>query len=178
MKYFIGYLISDKAAEWHSNTAKKISEEFNTWKVYEKIPPHITIFYPEGVEDISAIRNYIQKWTEKHKISGSFRMSEFDHFDDRVVFAKVEADESTIKLVEDLRKGLKDMTGIAEDFPTWHPHATLAYKLSPKEIHKIWEYTNQFDKPNFTLPLDNITIFRYEGDLKWVVDESFALTQY
>ncbi|MBX4189379.1 2'-5' RNA ligase family protein [Candidatus Parcubacteria bacterium] len=178
MKYFIGHLISGKAAEWHTNTAKKISEKFNTWKIYEKIPPHITIFYPEGVEDINAIRNYIQDWTRKNKALGSFRLSEFDRFDDRVVFAKVEADESAIKAIEDLRKGLQDMTGITEDFPNWHPHATLAYKLSPEEINKIWEYTNELDKPNFTLLLNNITIFRYAEDQKWVVDESFLLPQF
>ncbi len=176
MKYFIGYLISGEVGEWHIGTAKKISDEFNTWKIYEKLPPHITIFYPEGVEDISGIRDFIKNWVQKSKASGNFYISDFDRFDDRVVFAKIDADKSVVNAVEDLREDLKNMTGITEDFPNWHPHATLAYKLSPEEINKIWAYTDKLDKPNFVLPFNNITIFRYEGDKKWVVDESFVLS--
>ncbi len=178
MKYFIGYLIQSEAAEWHISIAKKISDQFNTWKIYEKLPPHITIFYPEGVEDMSAIKSYIRDWIQKNKISGTFHISGFDHFDDRVVFAKIDADESTLKAIDGLREDLKKMTGVTEDFPNWHPHATLANKLSPDEINQIWAYTNKLDKPHFALPFNNITIFRYEGDQKWVVDESFALSQF
>ncbi len=177
MKYFVGYLIQGEVAEWHTNITKKISEKFNTWKVYEKIPPHITIFYPEGVEDISPIRNHIKDWTQKNKAPGNFYLSGLGHFRDRVVFAKVDSDESAIKAIEDLRKDLKNMTGITEDYPHWHPHVTLANKLTRQEINKIWEYVNQLDRPNFALPFNNITIFRYVGDQKWVVDESFALSQ-
>lgn len=178
MKYFIGYLISGAAAEWHINTTKQISEEFNTWKMYEKIPPHVTIFYPEGVEDISLIRKYIKDWTQKNKVLGSFHIAEFDRFDNKVVFAKVDANELALNAVEDLRNGLKNMTGIIEDFPTWHPHATLANKLSPEEINRIWEYVSKLNKPDFTLPFNNVTIFRYSEDQKWVVDESFGLSQF
>lgn len=177
MKYFIGYLISGEAAEWHTKTTKKISEEFNTWKIYEKIPSHITIFYPEGVEDITNIRNHIKNWVEKNRIPGNFYISGFDHFDDKVVFAKIELDEPVRKSVENLREGIRKISQIKnESFPDWHPHSTLINKLSPEEINKVWEYTDELEKPSFTLPFDNITIFKYLNDQRWVVDEVFKLS--
>ena len=140
MKYFIGFLLQGEVSEWHSATAKKISDEFNTWKIYEKLPPHITIFYPEGVEDITDTRNYIAEWVKNNKIPGNIHVSGFDRFDDRVVFAKTDVDEAVGKVVEDLRKNIKVVSGVTkEDFPIWHPHATLAYQLTPVEIENIWE---------------------------------------
>lgn len=179
MKYFIGYLIKGEAAEWQVNTAKKISEEFNTWKIYEKIPPHITVFYLEGVEDISGIRSYIKEWVKKNKIPGNFCISGFDHFDDRVIFAKIDADEFVKKSIENLRADFKNLVNIKnESFPNWHPHSTLANQLNSDEINRIWKFVNKLEKPNFTIPFNNVTIFRYEDDQKWVVDELFELSQF
>ncbi len=179
MKYFIGYLISGEAAEWHISITKKISDKFNTWKLHEKLPPHITIFYLEGVEDITEIRNYIKDWVEKNKVSGNFYMSDFDHFDDRVVFAKINVDESVVQTIKNLGEGIIRVSSVLdESFIDWHPHTTLANRLTPEEINNIWEYVNQLDKLNFTLPFNNITIFKFIEDQKWVVDESFELSQF
>jgi 2'-5' RNA ligase len=176
MKYFIGYLLQGEVAEWHANTARKIADKFNTWKIYEKLPPHITIFYPEGVEDITEVRNYIAGWVKNNKIPGNLYVSGFDRFEDRVIFAKIDADDSVNKAVEDLRTNIKNVSGVTEeDFPIWHPHATLAYKLTPMEIENIWDFTLSLDKPNFTIPFDNVTIFKFIGDKKWVVEESFKI---
>ncbi len=179
MKYFIGFLLKGEVSDWHIKTAKEISDKFNTWKIYEKIPPHITIFYPEGVEDITKIKNYIKEWTQKNKVSGNFYISGFDRFEDRVVFAKMEADKSVTKSIENLREGIRNIETIKdESFPDWHPHSTLANKLSSEDINKIWEYTDRLEKPNFIVPFDNITIFKYGGDQKWFVDECFELSRF
>lgn len=179
MKYFIGYLITGEAADWHIKTAKKIVEEFNTWKIYEKILPHITIFYPEGVEDITDIRNYIKKWSKENKTSGKIHITGFDHFDDRVIFAKIDADDSISNLVWKLRDGIRKTAVIKnESFPDWYPHSTLINKLESEKTNKVWKYTKNLEKPNFTLPFNNITIFKYVGDQKWVVDEVFELMPF
>lgn len=31
------------------------------------------------------------------------------------------------------------------------------------------------EKPDFTIPFDNVTIFEYAGDREWKILESFAL---
>jgi 2'-5' RNA ligase len=177
MKYFVGYLISGEAAEWHINLAKSISEKFGTWKIYEKLPPHVTIFYLSELEDLTPVRELLQNWTKEKTTPGNLVISDFDRFDDRVVFAKVEPDNEARDMAEELIRKLKEIPGMTqEDFPVWHPHATLAYKLTPPEINQIWEYVQTIPKPNFSIPFDNVTIFRFEGDMKWVAEESFNLS--
>jgi len=172
MDYFIGYLIQGEVADWHIDVAKKISEKFKIWKLHEKLPPHITIFYPFSTGDIRSIKNILKNWVQKRKVTGNFTISDFDHFDDNVVFAKVEIDDVVRKEVDHLRKTLKDIPEMpSDDFPIWHPHATLANRISPEEINKIWNYVQTLPKPSFLLPFDNVTIFRFEGDRKWVVEE-------
>jgi 2'-5' RNA ligase len=176
MKYFVGYLIRGAAAQWHIDTAKEISEKFNTWKIHQKIPPHLTIFYLDELENIDPVRNFLKEWSATAHVVGNFHLNGFDRFDDKVVFAKVEADNSIFSIVKNLRKEIKDITGITkEEFSHWHPHATLANRLPSEEIEKIWKYTMNLEKPDFTIPFDNVTIFEYAGDREWKILESFAL---
>lgn len=173
---FIGYLIQKEAAEWHINLTKDISNKFNTWKIYEKIPPHITIFQPFDSEDTSSIKSLLRDWSKDVTISGSFKLSGFDRFDDRVIFAKVDADKVAKEAVEKLREEIKKIPNMPEeDFPVWHPHATLINRLPPQEIEKVWSYIKGFEKPNFILPFDNITLFKFEGDRRWGIEESFKI---
>lgn len=175
MKYFIGYLIEGEAATWHINVVKNISEKFSTWKLHEKLPPHITIFYPFDAEDIKPVVNLLGNWTQNKKVPGNFSLSGFGHFDDKVVFAKAETDQSVKDIVKELQGILKELPKMPEEaFPIWHPHATLANLLSPQEINEIWDYVLTLEKPNFILPFDNVIIFsRFESDGKWVAEESF-----
>lgn len=174
MRYFIGYLIEGEAAAWHVNVAKNISDRFNTWKIYEKLPPHITIFYPFSTENIEPVENLLKEWTQSKKVPENFIISDFDHFEDKVVFAKVGIEQSVGWTVEELRRSLKLISGMpSEDFPIWHPHATLANRQSPEKINQIWGYVLTLKKPNFIIPFDNITIFRFEGDRKWVIEKIF-----
>jgi len=178
MKYFVGYLIQGETATWHINLAKNIADKFNTWKLHEKIPPHITIFYLSEVENILPVKNLLRDWVQNKKVSGNFTIQDFDHFEDRVVFAKTEPDDSVRSMIEGLIKRLKQIPSMTqEDYPVWHPHATLANKLTPEEINQIWEYVGTLEKPDFVIPFDNVTIFRFEGDQKWVMEESFKINK-
>ncbi len=175
MKYFIGYLIQGEVADWHNNLAREIAEKFNIWKVYEKLPPHITIFNTSYLENVEPVVNFLENWSRSRKIPGNFTMNDYDYFESRAVFAETEPDSPVRTVVEELIKDVKlipDMT--QEDFPFWHPHATLAYKITPEEINAVWEYVQTLKKPNFILPFDNVTLFRFD-DTKWIVEKTFRL---
>ncbi len=175
MKYFIGYLIPEPASTWHINLAKDIADKFNIWKIYERVPPHVTIYYLSELENIETVKYFIKAWIKDKKISGNFTIKDFGHFEDRVVFAKTESDDPIRSMIEELIKNIKLIPNmIKEDYPVWHPHATLAHKISPEEVKAIWEYVSNLEKPNFILPFDNITIFRFE-DEKWVIEESIQI---
>jgi len=169
--YFIGYLIEGEAADWHYRTAKEISDKFNTWKIHEKLPPHITIYAPFEAEELDKIRNILREWTEQ-PMAGNFILSGFEHFDDRVVVADIKTDEPVIESVNQLQKELSAFLSPPE-FPEWNPHATLAVRLEPEKINKIWQYVQTLPKPNFTLPFNNITLFKYAGERVWNIEQIF-----
>lgn len=176
MKYFIGHLIEGEAVLWHNTITKDIAEKFNIWKMYEKGPPHITIFYPFETEDIGPVANTIKQWLINKNIVGNFSITDFGYFDNSAVFATVRIDPAVKNLLDELKNLLTKIPGMPEDrFPLWQPHATLAYKISPEQIKEIWAYTHTLKKPNFINSFSNITIFRFENEKQWVVDKYFKL---
>lgn len=168
--YFVSYLIEGKTREWHLNLTKNISEIFNTWKIAEKIPPHITIFRPFDTENIESIYELIQNWKANQAIFGKFIISGFGRFEDQTIFANVIADQTAGDAINSLRLKLQNMPGMPpEDHPIWRPHATLAYKIKPAEINAIWEYISTLQKPHFEMTFNNIAILQSTGDRGWTV---------
>lgn len=178
MRYFIGFAIQEEAGKWHTALAKDISEKFDTWKIHEYIPSHITLYRPFNMDDVSPIKDLLRAWIQKYSVSGTLTLSGFDRFADRVVFAAVDMEKSTEDAIADIRQKIMAVLP-KEDFPNFVPHATLADNdVSPEKIEKIWEYVNTLPKPHFVVPFDNITLFRKEGEKGWVVDEVFPVNGY
>lgn len=176
MNYFIGYLMQGEVAEWHKNLTKHISEKFNTWKIYEKLPPHVTIFYPFSTNNPQPIKELMQEWAQSNPGLGNLTIRDFGRFDDKVVFAKVESSSLAHNATANLRALLLQMPGMPKpDFPTWNLHATIINRVTSEEIQNIWNYIQTLSKPNFSTPFDNVTIFRYAGERKWITDTSFKI---
>lgn len=175
MRYFVGHLLEGDVEAWHTAITNTLAEKFNTWKIQEICPSHITIFSEFETENIEAVSKTIDTVLSNAR-TGKYSISAFDYFDDRVVFAKIDPDTETISLVQRLREQLEKIPDIPKDkYVTWKPHATVAFRLSPKEITAIWNYVTTLEKPNFTAPFDNITVFRFENE-KWVVEKKFVIT--
>lgn len=172
MRYFIGFAIRGDVGAWHTSLVKDISEKFDTWKLHEKIPPHVTVFQTFETENPAPVKELLRDWARSRKIRGAIAITGFGRFDDRVVFAKIEPDEAAKNETEDLRGKIKALPGMPiEEFPEWHPHATMMSKVPPETIEKIWEYVSTFEEPHFVLPFNNVTLFRFEGDGKWIAEE-------
>jgi 2'-5' RNA ligase len=174
MKYFVGYLIRGQAAKWHTALSDDIANKFNIWRISDKNPPHITIYYPFEIEDISRVKNFLNGWISDHRMLGSVSISGFDRFEERVVFVKVRINDDTEKEIQKLQKALCEIAPLRDtraDQLGWHPHATLAYKIPEEKINEIWRYVKTLDTPKFVIPFDNISIFKWEVD-KWTIEES------
>jgi 2'-5' RNA ligase len=176
MIYFIGYLAPHEVAVWYENITKDISEIFDINKIYEYIPAHITIIPPFETSDVTVIEKYIEQWINNNATKESFKISDFGHFDDRVVYADVIAGAKMRESVSDFCLHFKE-TGIIpiSTYPLWHPHITLANHTTPDKIERIKEYVAAREKPDFVVPFNNITIFQRTDDAKWVVHKLFDL---
>lgn len=174
MRYFIGYLIQGEAGEWHRACAKDISEKFNTEKIGERIPPHITFVPPFDAEDISLIKDMLHEWIANRPVYGEFTLSGFGWFDDRTVFAAIEADKLVTDAVYELQTILRALPGMsAENQYPWRPHATLANHVRPSDTSAVREYVRALPAPHFVLLFDNATLFRRDEGGVWRVDEIF-----
>ena len=177
MRFFIGYLIQGPAAAWHREVSDEIAERFGIWKVTEKNPPHVTIYYPFETDDIGSVKDYLRTWLASHRSSGTIEISGFDRFDDRVIFARVGVDRSVEGEILALRRELAVIVPARDalwpDQLAWHPHATLAYKIPPETVRDIWNYVKTLPAPRFEAPFDNVTIFRWHGE-RWEIEEMLA----
>lgn len=174
MKYFIGHLIEGKFGTWHAAVTNDIAEKFNTWKIQDVCPSHITLFSEFEIDNIEAVENVIETViTNAH--TGKYSVSEFGRFEERAVFVKVDANKEVVSLVQKLRKNLEEIPSIPKDkHLIWGPHATVAFRLSPDEIAKIWNYVVTLEKPSFITLFNNITLFRLDTT-KWVVEKTFQI---
>lgn len=174
MQYFVGHLIEGEAGTWHATITNDIAEKFDTWRIQDICPSHITLFSTFEAENSKVVEDVINAVLSDAHV-GNYSIFEFDHFEDRAVFAKIRPDANVISLVQKLRGSLEQIPDIPEDkHPYWEPHATLAFRLPPEEITKIWNYVLTLKKPDFTASFDNIAIFRFENE-KWIVEKVFRI---
>jgi 2'-5' RNA ligase len=176
MKYFVGYLIEGEAAEWYNRVAGEISERFRTFKIHEKIPAHLTVYRPFECDNLAPINDVVSTWAAEYRNKSNFRVNDFDHFGSRVIFGKVEVDSRLVSYLERFRDVMKiqRITLTGENYPGWIPHMTLANYIEPRKFTKIWKHISTLDRPDFTLPFNNLTVFNKRED-GWEVGHSFPV---
>ena len=168
MQYFLGLHITGDAGAYLHELTKSISEHFGTWALHERVPPHITLFRPFDADDaqLQSVIETVQQWLAAQPMHG-FTISGFDRFDDKVVFADVQADPALVSRVEHLQRRLERLPQMPDERPHWHPHASIARLLPPEQIERIWEYVTQLEDFAFTVPLENVTVFHHPEQGRW-----------
>ncbi len=176
MKYFAGFLIEGEAAEWHSRLASEVARAIGSESLPDHIQPHVTVYYFGELNDTSDIMPILEKWAEQQQ-AAAFTLGGYGHFDTHTVFVKAETDDSTKQSIEDLRSKLKAVPNIADDHNTpWHPHASLARKLTLAQSEQALDYLSALPSPEFSLMFDRLILFRFENGT-YTVDRAFGLSQ-
>jgi 2'-5' RNA ligase len=174
MKYFIGHLVEKDFANYCNNLSKDISDKFNTFKVYEWVPPHVSFFYQFETENIGIVKEPLKEITQDKKVLGNFHFSRFNHFDDRVIFAKIDTDPIIRDVVFALENKLRKIPNLSNREPReWQPHVTLATRLSGSKFIDVWNYVETLETQNFIFPFDNVTLFCFNENEKWEIEETF-----
>lgn len=176
MKYFIGYLIDGKAGHWHRELVQEISEKFNTEKIFDHIPAHMTIFRPFETENIQEVENVLEHWIKTHPLREQLTILDFDRFGTRVIVAKITHPEGLDHKIADLQKALEALPGMpGSDYFPWNPHATILHRVETETLEQVWDYVSALPKPHFKMWLDNITIFALKSDGHWQIEKTFPI---
>lgn len=104
----------------------------------------------------------------------NIKINDFSYFDDRVIFAKIQTSKILADTILSFKSKLQKISGMPSDqYKEWRPHLTIVSKSNPQTTQAVKRYITTFEKPNFILPFDNITIFSYVGDRSWRVFKKY-----
>lgn len=172
MKYFIGYLIEGTAAEYHRHIMREISEKFGTRM--RRTPSHVTLFRPFETDDISPVVSILREWASNPHGQGHVTLFCFGRFRDAVVYIQVAADEIAFRAIKDLFERMESIPEISTyNRAAQHLHLTLASRLSEEKIEPIWRHLSSLAAPKFIIPFDNIALFKFTKEGKWIIEKEF-----
>lgn len=174
MRYVIVCVAKGKAGEFNNDLRKGL---FNKFKVKSsKLPAHFTIKAPfEYDEPITDLEKVIEKLCGNEKAE-PFMVEGYDHFDDRVIYMKVNMSKAAKELHDRLIDKISEIPYIEidkKDGKNKTFHITLASKKLKSIYSEVWEYITQYPC-EFQSAFDNITIYKWE-DFTWKVYKEFIL---
>jgi 2'-5' RNA ligase len=176
--YFVALVappaINEKVLTWK----QKMQQEYDC-RVALKSPAHVTLISPFWMNE--ALEKDLQHaLNEFSKKQASFTVSlcNFDFFEPRVIFLRVEENENLEDLHQRLQQHLISLAfPVKKDCFEFHPHITIATRdLHKKDFYAAKEY---FIKKEFsaTWSVNSISLLKH-NKIKWeVICSSHFLTQ-
>ncbi|OOM78158.1 hypothetical protein CLPUN_20170 [Clostridium puniceum] len=172
MRYVIVCVVKGEAGDFNNNLRKELLKNLNAKS--SKMPAHFTIKAPfEHKGEIDELNDILEKFTKNAKAE-PFSIAGYDHFDDRVVYMKVNMSKEA-KAVHD--KLIENMSTISyinfeeKDGKNKIFHVTLASKKLKFLYNKIWDYIQKYPC-EFQCFFDNVTIYRWEEET-WKLYKEF-----
>jgi 2'-5' RNA ligase len=175
--YLIEFRFHGYAKKYLKKIIFEVSKRFNVKGVTRKrVVPHITLYGPFSTgyekkmvsEVVSAIKDY-------HLVP--FKLTEFDHFDKKVVYIEIEPSEK----LKNLRVGIaqrllpiskheEEKTRKIDSACNFKFHGTIAFKDIEEKFDRIWNFLKSKEEPAINQHLLRITIIKnkrilYEYDL-------------
>lgn len=174
MRYVIVCVVKGEAGEFNNNLRKELFKKFSAKS--SKLPAHFTIKAPfEYDKEITDLSRIIEEFCENER-ARKFTIDGYDHFDDRVIYMKVNMLKETKELHDRLIDKMSEISYIKfdkKDGKNKVVHITLASKKLKPIYSKVWEYVQQYPC-EFQCYFDNITIYKWdEGN--WKVYQEFVL---
>ncbi len=174
MRYVIVCVVKGKAGEFNNKFKKELFEKFNVKS--SKLPAHFTIKAPfEYDKEITDLNRIIEEFCKNEKAK-AFTIDGYDHFDDRVIYMKVnmskEAKEFHDRLIDKMSQ-IPYIEFDKKDGKNKTFHVTLASKKLKSVYYRAWEYIKQYPC-KFNCVFDNVTIYKWEEGT-WKLYQEFII---
>ena len=143
-----------------------------------KSPPHITLHMPFDWPEkktgklIDGIQKLAMGWP-----AAQITLNGFGHFDDRVLFIKVELSEQLIKLQQSIRTAFRTDFHLLNDRyrdQPFHPHMTVGFRdLKPAAFREAWQELGEKEfRADF--PASELTLLKHTNGM-WTAFQNFPL---
>ena len=166
--YLIEFRLHGYAKRYARELSEQISHKFHVKQVVRKgRPPHITLF---GGFSCSNEKELIQKFVKVCKNFNliKFRLHDFGHIENRVIFIDVEPSPE----LKELRLKLAEELNPICDAKEWDKkkdfvfHATLTLKDIENKFDRIWGHLQNLEKPSIEQHLLRLTLLKNGKILK------------
>ena len=163
MRYVIVSVVKGKAGNFNNNLRKEVFQKFNAKS--SKLPAHFTIKAPFEYDDIEELEEVLQNFCKTHK-RASYKIKNYNHFDNRAIYMEVIMSKEGKKLHDDLFDELNKISYInfgEKDGKDKVFHVTISSKKIQKIYHELWEYVNNIPC-DFDCKFDNVSVFKWEDN--------------
>ncbi|UPA28985.1 2'-5' RNA ligase family protein [Terrisporobacter glycolicus] len=171
MRYVIVSVVKGEAGNFNNKLRKEVYEIFKAKS--SKLPAHFTIKSPFEEKDIKSLEEVLETFVKNNK-KANYILDGYDHFDDRVIFMKVNMSDEAKKLHDKLIYELSKINYInftEKDGKNKIFHVTVSSKKIQKIYKDLWNYVNQFPF-KFHCEFDNICIYNWE-DNTWKLHKEY-----
>lgn len=162
-RYVIIAVIKGEAGEFNNNLRRDVFNDLGLKS--SKLPAHFTIKAPFEYEgSIELLEKTLENFCS-HEKKSSLIIDEYDHFDDRVVYMKVnmskEGKEVHDRLIDKLEK-IQYINFDKKDGKDKIFHVTVSSKNVRRKFTELWDYVQQ--RPcYFESYFDNICIYKWSN---------------
>lgn len=174
MRYVIVSVVKGEAGKFNDDLRKKVFKKFNAKS--SKIPAHFTIKAPfEYDGNIDELEQVIEDFCKEYK-SKAYKIEGYDHFDDRVIYMKVNMSDEGKAMHNDLIDRMEKIDYLKFDKKDGKDkvfHVTVTSKKLKPIYKDVWEYVIKYPC-DFKCSFDNISIFKWE-DNTWKLYREFNI---
>lgn len=174
MRYVIVCIVNGTAGEFNNNLRKEVFQKFNV--KLSKLPAHFTIKAPfEYDKNIEELENLIEDFCSRYDAK-PYNIEGYDHFDDRVIYMKVNMSNEGKMMHDDLIDRMEKIDYIEFDKNDGRDktfHITIASKKLRTIYSDVWNYVNNYPC-EFECLFDNISIYRWQNNT-WKLHRKFNI---
>ncbi len=179
--YLIEFRFSGRAKETIKELKECISKNFRVTK--KKIIPHITLVGPLHTNDEKLLIKEVVNVCKQYELV-KFKLDDFDNFENRVIYVKINPSEDLKALRLELAERLGKFCNLSEFDQESHFtfHATLVMKDIQRKFDHIWEYLQTWKMSKADHHVVRVTILKnskilreYDFLLRKILDRAESL---
>ena len=174
MRYVIVCVVKGKAGYFNDNLRQSVWKKLKAKS--SKLPAHFTIKAPFEYEgSIRELEDLIKEFCTKEKAE-TFKLSGYEHFNDRVIYMKVIMSKEGKFMHDRLIEKMSEISYLdfsKKDGKDKIFHVTVVSKNLESKYDEVWNFVNLYPC-EFNCLFDNISIFRWEENT-WKLHHEFVL---
>jgi len=160
--YLIEFRFQGYASNYLRQNIWDVSKKFRVKGVTgKKVVPHISLIGPFKTKKQREIVSRFVKVCKKYEWI-RFKLSGFDHFDNKVIYVDVNPSNKLVEFRQELFKELEPVifTVDTDYLKSFAFHSTIAFKDIERKFDKIWSYLDKRKPKTITQVLLRVTLLK------------------